>query len=80
MEAAWQRKLHRPTLKAYYDHVCECKKERRKIALVATAHHLVRIMHSMLQSGEWWRETPASRKSSPESGTIPQEVDMPQNL
>jgi hypothetical protein len=31
--------------------------ERRKIALVATAHWLVRVMGAMLRTGECWRET-----------------------
>ena len=35
------------------------KKERAKIALVATAHHLLRVMLSMLKSGEAWREKEA---------------------
>ena len=32
------------------------KKERRKIALVATAHYLLRCMFAMLRSGEVWHE------------------------
>jgi len=30
--------------------------ERRKIALVATAHYLLRCMHAMLISGKPWHE------------------------
>ena len=30
-------------------------KQRRKIALVATAHYLVRVMQAMLRTGEGWR-------------------------
>ena len=32
------------------------KKERRKIALVATAHYLLRCMHAMLVRDQPWRE------------------------
>jgi len=44
---------------------------RKKIALVATAHHLSRVMAAMLRSGEVWREDAApsgTPSSSPESG------------
>ena len=57
VEAAWQGIRHSPTLKAYYEQICQGKKERRKIALVATAHHLVTVMAAMLRSGEVWHET-----------------------
>ena len=33
--------------------------ERKKIAVVATAHYLLRVMLSMLQTGEVWRTEPA---------------------
>jgi len=33
------------------------KKERRKTALVAVAHRMVRIMHAMLRTGEVYRPT-----------------------
>lgn len=56
VEAAWQGIRHSPTLKAYYEQVRQGKKERNKIALVATAHHLVLVMQAMLRSGELWRE------------------------
>jgi hypothetical protein len=31
--------------------------DRKKIALVASAHHLARVMGAMLRSGECWRES-----------------------
>ena len=58
VEAAWQGIRHSSTLKAYYQQISQGKKERRKIALVATAHHLVLVMQAMLRSGELWRERP----------------------
>ena len=46
-------------MKAYYQRVCRDDATRRKIALVATAHHLLRAMHSMMLTGEVWRESPS---------------------
>jgi transposase len=55
-EAAWQGIRRSARLRAFYDRILRGDAGRRKIALVATAHHLLRIMLSMLQSGELWRE------------------------
>ena len=54
-EAAWQGIRRSPHIRAYYERVQGGDKERKKIALIATAHYLVRVMHSMLRSGELWR-------------------------
>jgi transposase len=43
-------------IKAFYDRVTRNDPDRRKIAIVATAHHLTRVAVSMLKSGEVWRE------------------------
>jgi transposase len=56
VEAAWQGIRRSPTLRAYCERVRGGKKERSKIALVATARHLVVVMQAMLKSGEPWRE------------------------
>lgn len=56
VEAAWQGVYRSPTIRAYFERVLHGRKERRKIALVATAHYLVRCMHAMLVSGRPWRE------------------------
>jgi len=56
VEAAWQATLRSPTVRAYYQRILNDQPERRKIALVATAHYLLRCMHAMLRSGEVWRE------------------------
>jgi hypothetical protein len=45
-------------VRLFYERVRRGDKERRKIALVATAHYLVRVMLSMLQNGEVWRAEP----------------------
>lgn len=54
-EAAWQGIRRSSHIRAYFERVANGDKQRRKIALVATAHYLVRVMHSMLRSGELWR-------------------------
>jgi transposase len=56
VEAAWQGVRRSPTIRAYFERILRGKKERRKIALVATAHYLLRCMHAMLLSGELWHE------------------------
>jgi transposase len=56
VEAAWQGVRRSPTIRAYFERVLHGRKERRKIALVATAHYLVRCMHAMLVSGRPWHE------------------------
>lgn len=38
--------------------------ERKKIALVATARHLLEVMLAMLRSGEVWRESVSSPGST----------------
>ncbi len=55
-EAAWQGVLRSPTIRRFFQRVSGGQKERRKIAVVATAHYLSRVMTAMLRSGEAWRE------------------------
>lgn len=54
-EAAWQGIRRSSHIRAYFERVHNGDKQRKKIALIATAHYLVRVMHSMLRSGELWR-------------------------
>jgi transposase len=56
IEAAWQGIRRSPTIKAFFERVMRKDPDRRKIALVATGHWLIRVMASMLRSGECWRE------------------------
>lgn len=67
VEAAWQGIRHSATLRGYYLRIGQNKPTRRRIALVATAHHLLRVMHAMLKSGEVWRETDQEVPSPPEA-------------
>lgn len=56
VEATWQGIRRSPTLRAFYERIRGGKKERTRKAVVATAHHLVKVMVAMLKSGEEWRE------------------------
>src|SRR5215469_15224831 len=55
-EAAWQAQRRSPTVRAYFERVQRGDPQRKKIALVATAHHLVRVMWAMLKRGTLWEE------------------------
>jgi len=55
VEATWQAVRRCPRTKQRFERLSQGKKERRKIALVAVAHHLIRCMTSMLRTGEVWR-------------------------
>lgn len=54
-EAAWQGIRRSAHLQDYYERMLHGDEQRKRIALVATAHYLVRVMHAMLRSGEVWR-------------------------
>jgi len=56
VEASWQVIRHCPAEKERFERIVQGKKDRRKIALVAVAHRLVRCMVAMLRTGEVWRE------------------------
>jgi transposase len=56
VEAAWQGVYRSPTIRAYFERVLHGRPERHKIALVATAHYLLRCMHAMLVRGRPWHE------------------------
>lgn len=58
-EAAWQALRRSPTVRAYFGRVQREDPQRQKIALVATAHYLVRVMWAMLRHGTTWQESVA---------------------
>lgn len=64
VEASWQMIRHDPATAAYFDRLVAGKKERRKIALVAVAHRMIRIMHAMLRTGEVYRPTPPQAEAA----------------
>jgi len=56
VEATWQGIRRSKQIRAYFERIQRGDpKKRKKIALVATAHYLVRVMLAMLASGESWR-------------------------
>lgn len=58
VEASWQMIRHDPVTRAVFDRLVAGKQERRKTALIAIAHRLVRIMHAMLRTGQVYRPSP----------------------
>ena len=68
-EAAWRGTRRSGALKAYFDRVTHDDPDRKKIAVVATAHHLLRCMGAMLRTGEAWRESAAAPPASPPEDT-----------
>src|SRR5215472_1541257 len=58
-EAAWQALRRSPTVRAYFERVQRGDPQRKKIALVATAHYLVRVMWALLKRGTTWEEETA---------------------
>jgi transposase len=58
-EATWQALRRSPTVRAYFERVGRGDPQRKKIALVATAHYLVRVMWELLKRGTDWEEDSA---------------------
>jgi transposase len=74
-EAAWQAQRRSPTVRAYFERVQRGDPQRKKIALVATAHYLVRVMWAMLKRGTFWEEnTEAAEQLAPDSAVAPGKV------
>lgn len=63
-EASWQARRRSPSIRAFFARVEGDRPDRRKRALIATAHYLARVMLAMMKTGETWREpqsmTPAA--------------------
>jgi len=55
-EAAWQAVRRSATMRAFFDQVTHGDPSRKKIAIVACAHKLVRSMHAMLRDNRSWQE------------------------
>jgi transposase len=72
-EAAWQGIRRSPRMRAHFERIGQGNRERRKIALVATAHYLVRVMVAMLRSGECWRP----EKAEPTEAGTTQSTALP---
>lgn len=54
VEVSWLMLRYNPELKRIYDQVCRGSKSRRKIAVVATARHLLVICWAMLRDNTKW--------------------------
>src|SRR6266404_2410919 len=55
-EAAWQALCRSPTVRAFFERVQRSDPQRKKIAVVATAHYLVRVMWALLKRATVWEE------------------------
>lgn len=63
-EAAWTAVRCSPTIRSYYQRLTHDDPDRKKIAIVAVAHHLVRVAVSMLKTGNCWEESVKEDSSS----------------
>jgi transposase len=68
-EAAWQAQRRSPTVRAYFERTQRGDPQRKKIALVATAHYLVRVMWALLKRGTVWEEKVPAAKATDLGGT-----------
>jgi hypothetical protein len=59
-EASWQAIRRSPTVRAYFERIRRDDPARKKIAIVATAHYLARVMYGLLRRGELWMESAIS--------------------
>jgi transposase len=50
-EAAWTAIKKCPAFKTYFERIMGGKPERKKIAIVATAHRMIRVMGAMMRTG-----------------------------
>lgn len=57
VEAVWRAIRLSPTVKAHFEGIQRNDPQRKKIAIVATAHYLARAMWAMLKHGTLWKET-----------------------
>jgi transposase len=57
-EATWTAIKKCPTFKQFFEQIMGGKRERKKIALVATMHRMIKVMGAMLRSGEAYRAAP----------------------
>lgn len=68
-EAAWQGVHRSPQIQAYFERIVGQDPDRKKIALVATAHWLARVMFALLRSGETARFTRFEKADKKKSTT-----------
>lgn len=56
VEAMWQVAQRSPSMATRIERMTRGRKDRRKIAIVGAARHLLCVMLAMLKTGECWRE------------------------
>jgi len=62
-EAAWQAVRRSAYVRARFERIQGGKSDRKKIAIVAIAHYLARVMQAMLRTGAEWRTEPEPKKA-----------------
>jgi transposase len=65
-EATWTAIKKCPRFRQFFEQVMGGKSERKKIALVATMHRMIKVMGAMLRSGESYQE-PAPLRKTPDA-------------
>lgn len=55
-EAAWLSIRKSKKVRSRYERIMNGDPDRKKIAIIATAHYLLRVSHSLLMTGEVWDE------------------------
>jgi transposase len=63
-EATWQSIRRSGHVREYFERVEAGDPQRKRVALIATAHYLVRVMHAMLRTGEVWRWDGVSQEAA----------------
>jgi len=66
-EAAWTAVRRDVGVKARFQRIVNNDPDRKKIAIVAIAHHLCRVMAAMLRTGEVWRRGQPDSKGNSNS-------------
>jgi transposase len=67
-EATWTAIKRCPVFKAFFERVMGGRSDCKKIALIAAAHRLIRVMGAMLRSGEVYDANYRSERRSPRGG------------
>ncbi len=77
VEAAWQVIRYDESMAAFFQRIADGKKPRRKVALVAVAHKLLRCMLAMLRSGETWNPRMLGDNGASKSACEPKTKNAP---
>jgi transposase len=69
-ESAWRAIKRSPALAAFYERIAGGQKQRKKVAVVATARKLLTIMRAMLRTGELFNESLVAGNKDAEKQTV----------